>query len=327
MILVTGGTGFIGRHLVNRLAADGERVRVLSRTTPATLPEGVECVAGDLAGPGSLEPALAGVCRVVHLAALVPATRSAAADLERVNREGTARLARAAAEAGVRQLVHVSSAGVYGDRAGTAAAKEDDPPQPGTAYQRSKLAAEEALARTLLGSGVRWIILRPTLVYGPGSAALFRDVARRRLWLHGPAPGIVQPTFVADVVAVVAAALARDDVADRVFNVGGERALDYRELIAAVASRIGRAPIQLTAPGWAERLAAAVGGLWRASGREPPQRVARLAHAAVNWSVDTTRVRSVLGYEPTPLAEGLDRTAAWFVRGAGTDTSEAGGRT
>lgn len=284
MILVTGGTGFFGRHLVSHLATSGREVRVLSRNPRReALPEGVRCTAGDLRDGSSLARALEGIDVVVHAAAALGGAPEA--DLTRLNVEGTSALARAARQAGVRRFLHVSSAGVYGDGAGGEPHRETDVPRPGTAYERSKLASEAALAEALEGSGVSWTILRPAGLYGPdrqATAALFGQVARRRLWLHGATRVVVHPTHVEDLVDAAQRALGREDLRGEVLNVGGERALEYSALIAEIGRRVGREPVQLRLP----------------------------ALRRANRAVDTSRARKLLGFAPMPLAAGLDRTAA-----------------
>ncbi len=319
MILVTGGSGFVGRRLVSQLASSGHRVRVVSRRPGAVsfAPE-VEVVGGDLEDAASLARAAAGAETVVHLAARVPGSTVPESMLERVNAAGTSALAGAARDARVRRFVHVGSAGVYGDGATLAPHRETDPPHPGNGYERSKLAAEAALRGELDGSEVRWTILRPAGVYGPGrpaTASLFRQVARRRLWLHGPSVVIVHPTYVDDVVAAIRLVLGRDDVAGQIFNVGGERALDYMELVALIGARLGRSPMQLRAPAWSGRAAAAAAGLWRMLGAGAPARLERLGRPIVNRGLDISKARQVLAFEPVPLARGLDATAASLRNG------------
>jgi nucleoside-diphosphate-sugar epimerase len=320
VILVTGGTGFVGRRLVNQLATSGESIRVLTRRTGrSTFPAGVAVVQGDLADAASLARAVSGAGAVVHLAARVPVEGAAAAELERVNAAGPEALATAARAAGVAKFVHGSSAGVYGDGTGPAPHRESDAPNPGNAYERSKLAGEAALRAALAGSTVSWTILRPAGIYGPGrpaTAALFREVQGRRLWLHGPVPVIVHPTYVDDVVAAVQMVLGRDDVAGETFNVGGERALDYAELIALIGRHMGHVPRQVRAPRWTSRVAVAASGAWHGLGLEVPPRLARLALPAINRAVDAAKARRVLGFAPVPLERGLDETAAWVRAGS-----------
>lgn len=317
MILLTGGTGFAGRHLVTQFVAEGRRVRVLSRTPGrVALPDSVAWARGDLAEPDSLRAALRDVSIVVHAAALLPDARTPASRLEQVNAGGTEALARAAREAGVRRFVHIGSAGVYGDSSSSAPHRESSTPNPGTPYEQSKLSAELALASALDGSEVRWTILRPQGLYGPdrpATADLFRAVARRRFWLHGPARVIVHPTHVADLAAAVRLVMDHDSLRGEVINVGGARPLEFHELISLIGMRVGHTPRQVSAPIPAARLAALAARMWAVAGN-PPALLTRLSRVLINRAVNIEKARNLLGFEPVALEWGLDRTAAALLR-------------
>ncbi len=313
MIVLTGGTGFVGQRLARQLSADGRAVRVLSRIPHrVALPSAVEWAAADLTDPSSLPAALHGADTVVHLAAVLPGGRVSAAGLEAANAGGTSALAGASRAAGVRRFIHVSSAGVYGDGAQEAPHRESDPLSPATPYERSKVEAERALRAALEGSAVDWIILRPTGLYGPdrpATAAFFREVARQRLWLHGPTRVLVHPTHVLDLVGAIVRTLDRDGLHREILNIGGARAVEFRELIALTGARLGHTPLQLSAPGWSRMIAAGVTGAWRLAGT-PPSILQRLARRRVNRSVNIEKARLILEFEPVALEWGLDDTAA-----------------
>ena len=313
MILLTGGTGFVGRHLARQLIADGRRVRVLSRTPGrVALPDAVSWAQGDLADVASLRVALRDVRTVVHAAAVLPSGQASDALLERVNADGTESLARLARDIGVRQFIHISSAEVYGDGYTAVPHLEGDTPHPGTPYQRSKLSAEHALTATFEGTDIRRIILRPPILYGPdgpATAAFFREVAHRRFWLHGPARAVMQPTYIADLAAAVRLVIDRDDLQHEVINVGGARSLEFRQWISLVGKRVGRTPFQLSAPRWTRRLGALAERAWRSAG-QPPALLLRLARTWINTSVSIEKAREVLGFEPVTLEWGLDQTVA-----------------
>jgi nucleoside-diphosphate-sugar epimerase len=311
VILVTGGTGFVGRHLVARLLTDGFSVRVLSRgPAPSALPEGMAWAQGDLTVPASLASALRGVDTVVHAGAVLG---EAGADAyERVNVAGTRAIALAAREAGVRRFVHVSSAGVYGDGDTGSPHAESDTPRPLTPYEKSKHAAEGALASALEGSRVRWTILRPQGLYGPDRPAtqdFFRQVAHRSLWLHGPARVVVHPTCVEDLAWAVGRLMALDGLGREIINIGGARALEFHELVALVGRCVGRAPTQIRAPHWARMPAALLLRAWPARDAAPPL-LQRWSRAWINRAVSTDKARKLLGFSPVPLERGLERTAA-----------------
>lgn len=313
MILLTGGTGFVGRHLMQGLVGKGGPIRVLSRrAAPPTTPPGVEWAVGDLADDASLRAAMRGVDTVVHAAAIVPATGRARGPMHEVNVAGTAALARAARCANVHRFIHVSSAGVYGDGDGPTAHRETDTPMPATAYERSKLAAEVALTGELSGGPTRWIMLRPQGLYAadrPATVAQFLEISRRRVWLHGPARTVVHPTHIDDLVAAVCCVLARTNLHGEVINIGGERALEYSELIALIGRRVNHTPLQIQAPAVTGVIARAVESVWSQFGAAPPA-LARQARRWINRAVDIAKARDLLHYQPISLETGLGRTAA-----------------
>jgi nucleoside-diphosphate-sugar epimerase len=176
-VLVTGASGFIGQAVVAAFAKDGHTVRAATRRLPQKgFPDGIEVAQhGDLAQPIAWRPLLTGMDHVIHLAGIAHTGRGvdpAAYDL--VNRQATAQLAIAAAQAGISRLVFVSSIRAQNGPAADHALTERDPPAPTDAYGRSKLAAEEAVR----SSGVPFTVLRPVLVYGPGAKANFGLLVR-----------------------------------------------------------------------------------------------------------------------------------------------------
>jgi dihydroflavonol-4-reductase len=316
MILVTGGTGFVGRRLVEALATGGSAVRVLTRS-PAhanAVHERVTFVEANLLEPSSLPSAVQGVATIVHLAASLPGS-AGATHLAEINVDGTRNLARAACASAVSGFIHISSAGVYGDGDIEAPRTERDPVCAATAYERSKLASETAVLRELEGSATHWVILRPAGIHGPGRTAtltFLREVQRKTIWVHGSSRVIVHPTHVDDVVGAIRLVLARDDLDGEVFNIGGERPLPFAEFIELVARSLNRHLVQLRLPAAAGRGAAAIERAARGLGMQPPARLSRLARVLINRAVDTSKARRMLGLEPVPLEAGIGATVQWF---------------
>ena len=173
-ILVTGASGFIGGAVVAALARDGHKVRAAVRR-PHPFPAGVETVQHpDLTEAFDVRPLLDGIDQVVHLAGIAHSRGVNPAIHDRVNREATARLAIAAAQARVTQFVFVSSIRAQCGPAADHALTEHDPPVPIDAYGTAKLAAEMAVQN----SGVPFTILRPVALYGPGVKGYFALLAR-----------------------------------------------------------------------------------------------------------------------------------------------------
>lgn len=179
-VLVTGATGFIGRAVTAAFAEAGYTLRTAVRRLPQpSFADDVEVMQHpDLAQPFDWQPLLDGVDKVVHLAGIGRGDGSAAAELfDRINRHATARLAAAAARAGVAHFVFVSSIRAQSGPAADHALTERDAAAPIDAYGRSKLAAEAAVR----SAGVPFTILRPVPVYGPGTRGNFAALLRLAL--------------------------------------------------------------------------------------------------------------------------------------------------
>lgn len=264
----------------------------------------MQWVRGDLGDAEATSRAIAGVAEVVHAAAAVAGN---AAETLIVNVEGVRRLAEAVRRAGVRRVIHVSSAGVYGDGHTGTPHTESSPLAAATPYERSKLEGEAVLCGTLADT-VPWVILRPAGLHGPGrpaTAAFYRGIRDRRVWPHGPVPVIVHPTYVDDVVHAVIATLDRPDLASQIYNIGGEQALDYRDLIGLVAGELGARLWQPRAPGLLSTLARGLTAVGLRS-----ESVERLGRHVINRAVNTTKARAHLGWRPVPLQDAVRHTIA-----------------
>jgi nucleoside-diphosphate-sugar epimerase len=301
-VLITGGSGFIGRRLAATLAGRGHDVACLVRRTSRTAGlerAGIRLVMGELRDPASLEAAVAGRDRVFHLAAVVQAARGAA--FEDVNAEGTRRLVEACLRAapGIERFVHVSSIAAAGpsraDRAGT----EADEPRPVTDYGRSKLHAE----RIVLGVADRLpvTIVRPPNVIGPGSRELERAVALMRKRIV-PAIGDGRPrTSLVDV----------DDLAEALILASGEArsigqtyyvtdggAYAWREITAALAEEMGAGRFMIRVPAGPQLAAAALAEAAARLTGKPPALTRDIVRAGRDrfWVYDGSKIERELGF-------------------------------
>jgi nucleoside-diphosphate-sugar epimerase len=168
IVLITGGTGFTGSHLVHRLVSEGRTVRVLARATSSTdrLPRCVEIVTDDLQDRTTLARAVLGVHTVFHVAAAFRQTHLSYDEYVAVNVTATGALVFAAATAGVRRFVHVSTVGVHGDVTGVA--NEDAPFRPGDWYQETKARGEVIARDVARHKHPPLTVIRPSGIYGPG---------------------------------------------------------------------------------------------------------------------------------------------------------------
>jgi uncharacterized protein YbjT (DUF2867 family) len=243
MILVTGASGFVGRHVVRDLAANGPTVRAMVRDARgASVLTGVPCelVRGDVTDPASLRAAARGVRTIVHLVAIVegpPAT------FERVMAAGTGNLVEAARESGVRRIVLMSALGTG--------------PGATVPFFRAKWAAEQAVA----GSGLEHVVLRPSFVFGADGGALPRFLRIARLLpvtpVIGPGTQRVQPIWVDDVVRAARLATQGDGVSG-IVELGGPETVTWNELWRRMKAALGTRRPAVHVPFWLARGPAAL---------------------------------------------------------------------
>ena len=311
---MTGATGFIGRHLTAHIAANGDEVRAVVRPSSVTRPLGSDItVVSSPLEQNALMDAFRDVDVVVHLAGVLSARRDR--DYAATNVEGTRAVARAARAVSAR-LVHVSSLAAAGPAPAPAPRRESDPPAPITAYGRSKLDAERVVAGV---DALRWTILRPAAVYGPGDRAmlpLFRFAARGVLPLVGRTTAAYTLVHVGDVVRAIAAAVAQEIDGETMF-VGHAAATTAREILEGVRTAVGRRAVIVRIPAALTRVAAVAGDLAGAvRGRPLPLNSSRYAElSAEGFVCSVDRLRERLGIvAKIGLHEGLEETAAWYAR-------------
>jgi UDP-glucose 4-epimerase len=285
-ILVTGATGFIGGHLIDGLAAAGHRIRAAARgPEPFSHPAIEGAVLGDLTRPALAKDMMYGVDAVVHAAGLAHAS---AAIPERtyaaVNTDATTRLAQAARSAGVKHFVLISSVRAQTGPFHQGPVSEDMPAEPTDAYGRSKLEAERSVAEIFNRPGLRWTVLRPVLVYGPGvkgnMAALFRLA---RLPVPLPFAGLKSKRSllsIGNLVHAVRHAIEKDAGGNAAYLVADPEPVAIADVIASLRAGLGKMPLLFPVP---ER--AMSGGL-RLAGR--PDLAERLCSELI---VDTRRLR------------------------------------
>ncbi len=319
-VLVTGGTGYLGRHLVAGLLRCGARVRVLVRDAsrvPDDLAGEAEFVVGNVIDRESLDAAMRGADHTVHCAAVT--TNSVRWRIhEQTNIDGTRAVLAASREAGVRRLVHVSSVIVYGvgeatrgPVSETAAAPSEI--SPWAYYLRSKLAGEN-LARNGAERPDDVVVVRPGIIYGPGAPPRPGRVQLGSLQIFiGRGRNHLPYTYIDNVVDGILLALTRDEAAGQTYNLVDEPQLAGRDIAARYAHAKGESVRVLGLPATPMRLlAAALERRYDRAGAEVPPKLSRfqIATATRDLRYDTDKARRELGWAPEiTLEEGLRRTS------------------
>src|ERR1700722_5759198 len=316
-VLVTGAGGFVGRYVCRKLIGSGYSLRAGVRNVES-IPDLLRAIPGlsdssllgDLGANPELRGALAGVSAVVHLAARVHVMKESSGDplheFRRVNVEGTKSLAYAAAAAGVRRFIFVSTIKVNGDSTSGEPFNVDMPPAPQDAYANSKWEAEEALRSVAEESGLEVVVVRPPLVYGPGVRGNFlrlMSLVDRALPLPWPRRENCRSMIGAENLAdFLVRCVEHPNAAGQSFLVKDSEDVSTRELIARLARLLGR-PVRLVpVPEPLIRLAASLTMKKEAASRVLDSLVidSHCAQRLLKW------------VPPVTLDEGLAATVQWY---------------
>lgn len=293
-VLLTGATGFVGRNILRRLLAAGHEVVPLMRQTGVLgLEDGmhnadrVHPAFGDVVSGTGLDKALQGCDAVIHLVGIIMEVGDAT--FEHVHHQGTRNVVEAAKRAGVKRFVHMSALG----------ARENGV----SAYQTTKWRAEEEVRN----SGIPYVILRPSLIFGPGdgfvtqmvgvmrSAPLFRPVVGHGKYLF-------RPIYIQDVVSCFVSSLTNEAAMNQSIDLGGADELTLNQVLAAIAECVGvkkpavHMPFALMYAG-----ATVMGKLLK----RPPVTTDQLRMLGEGSTCDIARMRSVFGIEPVGFYKGL----------------------
>jgi NADH dehydrogenase len=295
MILLTGGTGFVGRRIAAALRARDLPVRCLVRDPArgrALEAAGCELATGDVTDAGSVRRAADGCTAVVHLVAII---QGSAADVDRVMVDGTRHVLAAAGDGGAGRFVLMSALGVSEET-------KDLVP-----YYRAKWAMEEMTRAAPL----EHVIFRPSFVFGPGGGALRQFTLMARYLPVIPVPGDgsqrIQPIFVDDVAQFFARAVDHPGAAGRLFELGGPEVLTWNELWDRLAATLGKRRSKVHLPTALLRPQAA---LFERLPKAPVTRDQLTMLEAGDNVCDPRPAVETFGVELTPLDEQLRRSVA-----------------
>jgi nucleoside-diphosphate-sugar epimerase len=329
MIFVTGGTGFLGRHLVPSLCHAGHTVRVLTRQPDkhhwlSHYPN-VEIIQGDLLDRDILFKGVAGCKSVIHAGGIFRFWGNPDV-FKATNALGTQHVLEAAVQAQVERFIHISTVAVIGQPDPARIVDETHPAYPVDAYQRSKWEAEQAAVESYERHGLPLVVLRPGAYYGP-----LGHYAFNRLFFKDPMRGIIMqvnggryiifPAYITDVVQGVMKAL---DVArlGEVYNICGDW-ISHKDAFDIICQEANIQWPRLTIPGWmgiaASRALEAISTITRT---EPFWPLNLRSYVYNNWRVSSEKARRELEFRPTEFREGARRTIAWYRAGEPDDLPE-----
>jgi len=308
VVAITGATGFIGTHVVRQLADRGWMVRILTRRIPGShlfpLPR-VEAVIGDLADPGALERLVAGTDAVVHLAGVVKAPSAEA--FHQANVVGTRAIAEAVAALPKGRLIHISSL----------AAREPALSD----YAHSKTEAENEIRR--ISNGIDWIIIRPSVVYGPGdreTLGFFQAAERGFSVIPGPRDQRISFINVRDLSNLINV-LVENNATGETLEIDDSKPGGYGwpEIIGAMSTATGKRLLSLHLPATVVRMVAGINAAVHRLGGSTtmftPGKARELLHR--DWAARAPAAGTLSGWTPAHrLAEGFEKTMLWY-RAAG----------
>lgn len=321
-VLVTGATGFTGRHLVRKLAAAGASIRAIARSSSditclKDFP--IEIIRGEVFESTVIESAVKGIQYIFHLAAAYREAGLSEADYFNVHVRSTQLLAEHAARIeGFRRFVHVSTVGVHGHI--------DEPPAdeeyrfaPGDPYQRSKAEAELWLRDFASERNLPYTVIRPAAIYGPGDKRLLKvfKMAKRGIFpILGFGKCLYHLIHVDDLTNVILLSAVHPEAVGRVFICGDEKSTTLMDMGKIAARTCGKAARFVRIPAWPFFVAGAVcEAICLPLGLNPPIYRRRVAFFTKDRAFDTSKLRTLLGYHMRhSMEEGLSETGNWYLK-------------
>jgi uncharacterized protein YbjT (DUF2867 family) len=295
-VLVTGGTGLVGRAAVNSLISRGHTVRLMSRHAERDAQqweEGVEAHQGSVASDDDVRGAAEGCEAVLHVAGVVDEDPPQVT-FEEINVEGTRRMVRESERAGVRRFIYVSS--LAAERGSSD-------------YHRSKAAGEEA-TRAFRGN---WLIVRPGNVYGPGDEVISTLLGMVRKLPAVPVLGggddAFQPVWVEDVGEALAMAVEWEEPARQALDLAGVETTNMNELLDLLEALTDKSPVRVPVPEFLARAGAGLADLLGVDAPVTVDQIKMLVEGNVIPPGESNALTEVFGITPLPLPEGLARLA------------------
>jgi nucleoside-diphosphate-sugar epimerase len=320
-VLVTGGTGFVGSHLVRRLLSRGHEVVSLDKNPGLFDDElragGARLMTGSVTNPDDVDQAIPGCSLVYHLASPFGDILQPDAAYWDIEVNGTRNVLGAAGRHGVNRVVHCSTQGVHGIIE-SPPGDEESPIAPRDYYCYSKVEGER-VCHEFIEKGLDVVIVRPTSVYGPGDTRgwlkLYRMVSKGWFLMVGDGETLNHPVYVENLVDAFELAATNRIAGGRVYLAGDEEAITLTGLVRQIGDVLG-SEVRIVKFPWYDIAWMAATGIETVSKRfgvKPPVFRRRLSWFKTNRAFRIDRAREELGYRPrVRLKDGLARTAAWY---------------
>lgn len=315
-VLITGGGGFLGSHLVESQLAQAHHVRTIDlHTHDLRHHDRVQIVQGDIEDTALMRKLLAGVDVVYHLASAHLDVSLSNAHYQRVNVDATLQLLQMAQTAGVQRFVHCSSVGVIGD-VDNPPANEETPCSPTNIYEKTKLAGELAALAFGRSNNFPVVVARPAWIYGPRcprTRKLIRTIRKGRFVIFGNGKVLRHPVYVADAVRGLERCAMASQAQGEVYIIAGDAPVTIETLVDTIASVLG-----VKAPTWHVPVSLglmagySLEAAFKLLKKQPPLSHRSMDFFRKNNAYDISKARRELGFEPlVDLKTGLAQTLEW----------------
>lgn len=320
-VLITGGGGFIGSHLVDSQLAKGHFVRTVDLDTERLDHVGrhpqLDVVIGDITDQDLVGKLMNGIDLVYHLASAHLDVRLSDEQYRRVNVDATKNIVAAAHNAGAKQMIYCSTNGVVGEIL-SPPVDETVPCYPTNIYEQTKLQGEAAVLRFAEDKAFTVAVVRPAWVYGPRcprTEKLLRNVKKRRFPMFGDGQTLRHPLFITDAVRGLELSAEAASSAGQVYFIAGEAPVTIEHLVNVIATLQGVRPPSLHLPiNLGKLIGYGLQAAFRPIGKQPPFSRRSVDFYLKHNAYDISKAGRDLGFRPlVDLHEGLERTLSWHT--------------